>query len=321
MTPKPFLPVLICLMLVLFAPVSALTITAESVGSYSVAAEDGMVIYQITINELPIGTNQTHTLVSAGNVYLLSIETYDEYGWKNADITLQTPNGSTQTAHVSSLGLMINSYKTTIQYVYPQAYSGTGMLAVHLTVGLTPASAAFNAGAMGWDPSNSLAFSAASGNLGGGTTTVYVEEMTGEDFANHVTNYDPVYGLGNLGGQVFQWTWNAVLGFISMIPVIGPIMVRMIQVMGGVLGTGLFWFIFVVANFPAILAGVETLIIIMALINAGKGKNSFSKLAGNIYRYNVEFVRGILTLVDLVWSWGKSAVEMITSIVNALKPI
>ena len=39
MTPKPFLPVLICLMLVLFSPVSALTITAESVGSYSVAAE------------------------------------------------------------------------------------------------------------------------------------------------------------------------------------------------------------------------------------------------------------------------------------------
>jgi hypothetical protein len=317
MTPNWLFPVLLCLILIM--PASALTITAEGVSSYSVVPETGYVIYQITVNDLPIGTNQTHTLVSGSGTYLLTIGTYDEWGYKNADITLTLPNGSVQTAHASALGILINGYKTHIQYVYPQAYSASGLLSVDLVLGLTPASASFNAGAMGWNPSNSLAFTAASGNVGG-STTIYVEQMKADDFKKHVTNYDPLYGIGNLGGQVFQWSWSAVLGFVSMIPVIGPVMVNLINTMGGIIQTGFYWLNFTVSNFPAILCGVECLILMMAVINA-PGKNSFKKLASNIYRYNVAFVVGIISLVSLVWTWTKGAVEMIAAVVGALKPI
>ena len=321
MIPRWILPVLLCIM-ILSPVVSAdsRTLTAPGVSSYSMTADNGYVIYQITIDDLPIGTNQTHTLTAGGATYLLEIGTYDEWGYKNADISFTLPNGTVQIDHVSTLGILITGYKTSIQYVFPQSYSGSFISTVHLTMGLVPLSASFNAGAMGWNPSTALAFTAVSGNLGG-TTTVYIEEMTVSDFQKNVVNYNPVYGITNLGSQVFQWTWDAVLGFIGMIPVIGPVMVNLINTMAGIISTGFFWLNFVVSNFPAILCGVEALILMMAVINAGKGKNSFGKLAGNFYRYNLALILGCIGLANTVWDWTRTAVEMIASVVNALKPI
>jgi hypothetical protein len=106
-----------------------------------------------------------------------------------------------------------------------------------------------------------------------------------------------------------------------MIPVIGPIAVGLLEVMGGVLGTGYFWLVFVVSNFPAILGGVECLILMMAVINAGSGKNSFSRLGKNIVSYNARFLYAVVTLVELVFNWTVRIVEMVASVVNALKPI
>lgn len=321
MIPRGLLSILLVL-LVLCSAVSAdsRTLTAPGVSSYSMVADEGYVIYQITIDDLPMETNQTHTLTAGGATYLLEIGTYKEWGWNNADITLTTPNGSTDTAHVSALGILTSSYKTTIQYVFPQSYSGSFIETIHLAIGLTPVSASFNAGAMGWNPSTTLAFTAVSGNLGG-STTVYIEEMTTEDFQENVVNYNPVYGLSNLGSQVFQWTWDTVLGFVSMIPVIGPIMVSMFSTMGGIISVGFFWLVFVVSNFPAILCGVEALILMFAVINAGKGKRSMGRLASNFYNYNVAFMLGCIGLVSTVWMWTRTVVELVASVVKAIKPI
>lgn len=318
MTLRWLFPVLVCLLLI--GSASAVTRTFPDISSYSFTAEPGMVIYQITVNDLPIGTNQTHTLVAGTTVYLLKIDTYDQWGYKNADITLTSSNGTVQTAHVSALGLLINNYKTDIQYVFPQSYSGSGITTINLVLGLTPVSASFNAGAMGWNPANSIAFTAASGNLGG-STTVYIEQMTATDFAKNVQSYNPLYGIGNLGSQVFQWTWDRVLGFIGMIPVIGPIMVNLINVMGGVITEGYFWLLFIIQNFPAILCGVESLILMMSVINAGSGKNSMGKMAKNFYSYNISFIHGLIFLVETVKNWTVSIIEMVSSVVSALKPV
>lgn len=313
------LPILLALLMT--SPASALTITAEGVSGYSVTAEPGMVIYQITVNELPIGANQTHTLTYNGYSYLLTIGTYtDSVGgvWKNADITLVSPNG-TQTVHASTLGIA-TQYKTTIQYVNPQIYSASMPIAtVHLDVGMNPLDASFNGGAI-WNPSSALPFTAASGTLDG-VTTVYVEEMTTGDFQNNVVKYNPVYGITNLGSQVFQWTWNSILGFVAMIPVVGPIFVQFFDVIGIVLGSVFFWLYFVVANFPMVLCGVECLIFMFAVINTGNGKNSLGRLARNVYQYNVAFVVGLIALVNVVKDWSISIVQTVASVVSALKPI
>lgn len=313
--------ILFCILLIVGAPVSALQITANSVSSYSVAAEDGYVIYEIIINNLPIGTNQTHVLNYNGQSFLLEINTYSEYGlWKNADITFTMPNGTVQTAHTSATTI-VGDYKTTIQPVFAQAQSLTvAFLTVDLTIGLSPASAQFSTSPLGWSPKNAIPFSSASGNFGA-ATDVYVTEMTTTDFQNNVVQYNPVYGLTNLGSQVFQWTWNGVLGFINMIPVIGPVFVQFLDLIGTVLPSVFFWLYFVVANFPMVLCGAECLIFMMAVINAGKGKNSLGKLARNVYQYNVAFVVGVIALVNIVKDWSISIVQTVAAAVSALKPI
>lgn len=320
---KPLWLIPVLLVLLIAAPgVSAVnsTLTAEGVSTYTFVASSGMVIYQITVNDLPIGANQSHTLNVGGNPYLLTIGTYEEWGWRNAVISLTMPNGTVQTAHASGPAIFASKYKTTIQYVWPQSYSAEAAFSINLFIGLTPTSASFYTSPSNWNPSTSLAFTSASGNFDQ-PTTIWVEQISEEDFKNKITKYDPLNGIWNLGGQIFQWTWDGVLGFLYMIPVIGPIAVSMIDVMGGVLGTGYYWLLFTVQNFPAILFGVETLICMMAVINCGKGPKSLGKLGSNLVAYNAMFLYAIVTLVELVFNWTVRIVEMIAAVVNALKPI
>ena len=320
---KPFWLIPVLLVVLAVSPgVSAVnsTLTAEGVSSYSFVADSGMVIYQITVNDLPIGANQSHTFNVGSNIYLLTVGTYEEWGWRNADISLTMPNGTVQTAHASGPAIFASKYKTQIQYVFPQIYSMEGAFSINLFIGMTPASASFYTAPSNWNPSTALAFTAASGNFDQ-PTTIYLEEMSEEDFKNNVVKYNPLYGLSHLGSQIFQWTWDTILGFLNMIPVIGPIAVSLIEIMGGILGVGWYWLLFTVQNFPAILFGVETLICMMAVINAGKGSKSLGKLGKNIVSYNAMFLYAIVVLVELVFNWTVKIVEMITSIVQALKPI
>ena len=320
MTPR-WISLVFLLGILMIGPAAALQVTAEQVSSYSVVAENDMVIYQIIINNLPIGTNQTHTLTYNGQTFLLEIETYTDYGiWRNADITLTLPNETVQTAHTSATTI-VGDYKTTIQPVFAQAQSGTvAFLTIDLMIGVNPAGAQFSTQPMGWNPSSAIPFSAASGNLGA-STDVYITEMSKADFQDNVVNYNPVYGLTNLGSQVFQWTWAAVLGFLGMIPVIGPVAVQLFEVMGNILTTGIYWVVFIVENFPAILGGVETLILMMAVINAGTGKNQFKKLGQNLVSYNAMFLYGIVTVVEWIYNWTLSLVRTVTDIVKSLKPL
>jgi len=323
MIQKWILPLLLCLLLA--APALAITLTAEDVSSYSVVADPGSVFYKIKINDLPIGTNQTHTLIYNGYPYLLTINTWTSYGlWKNADISLTMPNGTVQTSH-STATTVVGSYSTIIQPTMRAdssvLESATNMfLTVDLNIGLVPASAQFSTAPVGYNPSTSIPFTAASGNFGG-ITDVYVYQVTVQEFIDTIVTYNPAAGLGDLGSAVFQWTWNGIIGFANMIPVIGPILVSFLTLAGTVLSELYFWLEWIVMNFPAILLSIETLIMMMAVINTPKGKKSLSRLLRNIYQYNLAVAHGFMTLFNYVLVWLSTIVQVITSIVQALKPL
>lgn len=330
MTFKDLILVLVCLMIIA-GPVSASTITAENVGSYSINANPGYVFYKIKVSDLPIGTNQSHILYYNGQPFLLTIKTWKGGGWvgdlqKNAEISLTMPNGSVQTS-VTAANTIVGSYTTIIQPTFrPDSSvleSATAMfLTVDLNIGLVPASAQFSTAPMGYNPESSLPFTAASGTFTDAQrANVYVYQVTTQEFIDTIQTYNPGAGIGDLGSAVFQWTWNGVLGFLNMIPVIGPIVIALLDVMGVVLTELLFWITFLVENFPAILCGIETLIVMMAAINAGKGKRSMGRFAGNIYRYNIAMVTGMITLIETARLWAVSFIELAAKVVEALKPI
>lgn len=331
MKPSTITLMMVLVILLGIMPASAITIGGQEVSQYSFTADTGKVIYQITIDDLPIGSNQTHTLVYAGQPYLLSVNTWAGTGWETgrrfAEVTLTYPNGTQNQKTVSALGPLAGNYRTSIQPVFVQSYSQqVPVLECGLSIGVLPTTAEFvwvpQTWPAGWEGSNALPFKSASGTWTGATSTkVWVEEITEEEFQKNVVNYNPVYGISNLGSQVFQWSWSMVLGFLNMIPVVGPIAVSFITMLGGLLEELWFWLEFVALNLPAIILALESLILMMAVINAGKGKRAFGRLAGNFYHYNLAVVLGMISLFTIVRDLIGWTVDLVTKVIEALKPI
>lgn len=315
---------LIALFLLLICPVSAEVMSAYDVSSYSVAANPGNVVYQIIVDPVPMGTNQTHVLIYNGATFLLTIGSKQtNYVIHDFDISLTYPNGTVESKHVSTWRVSSGSYKTTIQPVFTQAESLTNSyLTVDLEVGLTPVSAGFNTQPAGWLANTAIPFTSASGDLGY-TTNVFVWQMSMEDFENNVVNYNPIYGVKNLGETVFQWTWDSVLGFIGMIPVIGPLFLTVLDIAGTVIAEMVFWLSWIVARGPAVILAAEVLIGMAAVINSksARPEKRLYKLVKNLIDYNVMVLKGFIWLFEKVFEWTKEIIKLISYIIQALKPV
>jgi hypothetical protein len=272
-----------------------------------------------------MGTNQTHVLNYNGAVFLLDIKTASSFTiFREAWVNLTLPDGTVQSAYASSWDIA-GSYKTSIQPVFTQIQSATiPFLTVNLMIGLTPAIVSFSSGPvgkgpMGWNISSAIPFSAASGTLGG-VTDVYCEIMTLDEFNSNVVNYNPAFGLSNLGSQVFQWAWPMILGFVYNIPVVGPLFVTMLDISGVVLTEAVFWIGFVVDRGPAIILAVETMIIFMSVINAGK-RPRIERVLKNLFNYNVLAITLFIGAVQVVFYWIRDTIALVADIVAGLKII
>jgi hypothetical protein len=83
----------------------------------------------------------------------------------------------------------------------------------------------------------------------------------------------------------------------------------------------MFWLGFLLTNFPSILLGSESLICLMAVINAGSGKNSFGKLFRNILNYNVMVFQGLIFLFNVARDWIVMILQTIALIIKSLNPV
>jgi hypothetical protein len=297
---------------------------ALQVSQYTFDAPAGNVIYQILIDSVPMGTNQTHTLTVGSATYLLDIKSSNPYGiYYDFDIGWTLPNGTTQTIHKSITRLPGAGYKTVIQPVYMQAESAYFVLmTVDLEIGTTnqSVSAGLNTNPAGWNPSDAIPFTSAAGDFSGTPTNVYLYSMTSADFVAHVVTYDPVYGLTSLGSVVFQWAWDSVLGFINQIPIIGPQFVSIILVLGAVLQEFIIWITWIISNLPLVIAALEITIMMLAAVNAGNKPNP-AKVMRNIFRYNVSVVQGFIWCIGIVYTWAREFIMLIAGVVGALKPL
>lgn len=305
-------------------PAQAVEMKALQVSQYSFDASAGNVIYQILVDQVPMGTNQTHTLTVGSATYFLNIESSNPYGiYYDFDIAWTLPNGTTQNIHKSITRLPGAGYKTVIQPVYTQAESDYFVLmTVDLEIGTTNHSvtAGLNAGPGGWNPSDAIPFTSASGQFSGTPTNVYLYSMSSADFVKHVVTYDPVYGLTNLGSTVFQWAWDNILGFISQIPIVGPQFVSIILILGAIVQVFIIWIVWIVQNWMMILASIEITIGMLAVIFAEKSPKP-KTVAKNIYRYNIAVVTGFIWSFNLVYTWTREFITMVATVARALNPL
>ena len=322
------IPILLAIAAVLFfltmPPVSAVEMRAMDIPSYSFDAPAGTAIYQILVDQLPMGANQSHTFKCGDATYFLKIETSNPYSiYYDFDISFTFPNGSTQKLHKSVTRMPGAGYKTNIQPVYTQAETLSFVVwTIDLEVGTSNQSvkADINTGPAGWSPSDAIPFTSAAGEFGNHKTNVFLYDMSISDFQNHVVKYDPVFGLSNLGSTVFQWTWETVLGFINQIPGIGPQLSTILELTAAIIAEIVFWLVWIVVNLPMILAAAEVTIFVCAFIFAEKNPKPETVLK-NFFNYNKAAVLGFIWLFEKVYDWSIRFITMVATVIRALNPL
>jgi hypothetical protein len=304
------------------AAVTTTTITAQDVSQYSITASQDHYIYQIRIDSLPMGTNQTHILNSNGAVFLLEIGTYQEYAiYNNFDVSMTYPNGTKETIHKLSTRISDGSYTTTIQPVFAQITGTTPAWKIDLNIGTNPTTVMFTPNnILEFDPETSIPFTSATGEFSGQTTTVYGYEILKQEFADEITNYNPWGSVSNYIGQVFAWAWENVLAFINQIPFIGPQFIIMMTWVYTVGAQIIFWLTYIAFNLMLIIAGGEILLIVFAFLLAGK-RPTPERFVKNLVNYNVRSVKGFLWIVGLLYEWLRSFVETVAHIIAGIRPL
>lgn len=304
-----------------------LTVHLDDTNSYSYEPISKYVVYEIIVDSLPMGTNQSHTLSYGSNEWILTVETWNDptFGlYRNVLITVIDPLGNV-TSKTTSTTSILGNYKTIIQPVSTKLESGRIIfLGVTVNVGLDPVTVQFNAQPAGWSPEDTIAFDQVSGSFTNGeTSTVYVYACTKEYFKMNISNYNALAWFLDFIGDVFEWSWDMVVAFINAIPIIGPILITIFEIMGIVLLGGLDWILFIKDNFWSILLTVESLICMFVVINSKsrKSRGSFGDLWGKWFEYNLRFVMGIFWLILFVFTGAARATDIVTKVVEALKPI
>jgi hypothetical protein len=325
---------LMLLIAVLVCPVSAAienrTVEIAEVSEYSVVADNDWIIYEIIINPVAMGKNQTHYLYYDNAEFVLTVGSYTQsYIYHNFDIGLTYPNGTTVTTHAVWTGASLGTYTLDIQPVFYHAQSVNTALSVWLNVGISdpllvefytlPADVC-----TGGDycskyvaTESAIPFTEASGILGA-ETTVYVYEMTETEFVNNVQTYNPGYGWSALTADAVSWMISQAIFLIGLIPLFGPGFLALMEIAGGLVGGFIWWILWLWDRWYAIIFAIEVFIGLLAVINSSKTV-SLKSVGKNMYEYHVIIYGGLVWLFDKARELVTWIIDRITNIIASIK--
>jgi hypothetical protein len=87
-----------------------------------------------------------------------------------------------------------------------------------------------------------------------------------------------------------------------------------------IIAEAIFWISYIIINSWLIIGGLEVLIAMMAFLLAGK-RPTPERVIRKWADYNVRSVKGFIWAVNFVYEWLREFINMVTNIVNGLKPI
>jgi hypothetical protein len=305
---KKILLGLIVALLLIPAGAFAETQTFSDVYFYDVSVTQGMVITQVTIDNVPIGVNQSHTFYSGPDYFTLEVNSIaDEFAGVNYHSTFQLKlNNGTVTEELTMDKYSVShDYKLYIQMIDPlEPGAMTNLLSVNLYVGMKPLTARFDL-PPNFGSYTEIPMTRVSGSTGA-YTNVYVTQDTYEDFIS--------LSQGSISHIVEEATGiaiSAILSLIALIPFVGPHFVNFLTFSGTFLGEGGFWIGFVIANFLGLLFAAQSIIIMIACVN---GRFNPSKSIERIIAYNVGIVHFIRLVYETLYNLILQTIQAIGSL-------
>jgi hypothetical protein len=312
------------------------TIQITDVSDYAVVADDGYVIYEIMIESIATGKNQTHHLFYQDSTtgeeaeFILTVGSYTEaVVWHHFDVTLEWPNGNISETHAVWTGVSSGSYVLDIQPVFYRAQSVNWEFSVWVNVGITdpllvefftlPADVC-----TGGDycsayvaATSAIPFTRAEGAMGE-VTTVNVYQITEQGFKDNIKKYNAWYGWQALTEDAAAWMIDQVFFLIGCIPVFGPMVLSLMGIAAGFLTELIWWILWIAPRILGIILSLEALICLFAVINTPKGV-PLRSLNRNIWNYHLMVYHGLIWMYDKAIEWLKPYVDWVIAGIKAMK--
>lgn len=305
-----FFFVLVLLFLVLPSGVMAETSKISDVSHYDVSVIEGMVIDQITIDAVPVGTNQTHHIYSGPQHYTLTVNSIaDSFVGVNyhSKFELILSNGSYTESLMMDKYSPKHDYKLYIQMLDPSEESGLpNLLAINLYMGMNPLTARFELPPT-FGSYTEIPITRVTGDIGK-STTVYVTQDTYEEWQKLVQGNVVVDWVTGAAGVVAGFVWEAVLKAINSIPFVGPHFVTMLTYAGMFLEEGGFWLPYFIFNLVGLFFAAQAFILMIACVETGFDAVKSVKAA---VQHNVSIIRFLLWLFHFLC-------DLLTSILIAV---
>ncbi|AKB41347.1 hypothetical protein [Methanosarcina mazei] len=311
-------PLFFCLLLFFLlaaavSPASAVTeIHEEHIKTFSLNAPDGLSFTGMEIYDLPPNSNNTFLFNSYGKTYTLKVNSTKSWGWWTYDLSLQNPNGTIETKQLETLAPLATDWDLHVQYYF---LSGDSVFDLDVYTALMPLSATL--GTNNPTTSEILQFSGISGS-----STAYFDMVlyatTDEEFEEQAKNALGLQ-LSHAVGEIFTWTWKAVLSFVGLIPYVGDDLVTAILIASYIIDEVFFYFnLFFIEYIEATILTLEFFIFSYAIIN--NRRRQPVNIVRAVVEYHVKawtFIIGItLMAINLVLS----IIVAVASAVNGLKP-
>ncbi|WP_440947889.1 hypothetical protein ACSAZL_06490 [Methanosarcina sp. T3] len=332
-------PLFFCL--ILFILLAAALPTASAVQEievedseyFSLDAPDGLCISGFDADHISPDFNYSTVMNSYGEIYTLNITGYKNwYGRWYFDISMLYPNGTTVNKSLSTTAIASRTCDISVQYALSNTeyYSDLEWANVDVYVGLLPLTASFTNPVSG-DINSSLAgifddeyyytrlkFSHITYTCDSpADLTIYCS--TDEEFQDQV-NEDITAYAKELAGNYFDWTWDAILSFVELIPYVGDDLVTAMLIASYIIDEVFFYFnLLFIEYVEATLLTLEFFIFSYAIIN-------------NKRRQPVNIVKAVVEYHMAAWSFiigiALMAINLVLSIIVAvancvlgLKPI
>ena len=311
------LAALLLLALVLPASAASEVNINETTGfSYTVPSSD-LTVYQVNLYNLQPGLTNL-SLDSYGEPWFIAVnctKPYGALGWWVFAVDVTYPNGTTISADpISTLQPFALDYDLRLQYA-------TGdidwIFDIDVYVTLLPQTVRFDTGTL---VTEYILFSSVEGESEAPfDARIYLGNS--QDIQD-IKDHNPLAQFNRTIGSVFSWTWEMVLAFIEMIPVVGPYFAGTLDLVAIVLGE-LFWYLdfFLIKEPEVTVMFIETFIIGEAVIASKGGARGIVFLLRRVLDNHIRAYQFFVNLVRLMVDIVLAVINTVSSIVNALKPV
>lgn len=300
----------------LITPVGAINISGDySVQSFEdtkgidVIPPENEIFMSVYVNNNPFGSNQTIYLDSGDKTYKLDISSWDNWGWKNFNVTLEYPNGTVDHEEFETFKPFAPNYDLKIQYAFFQVTA----IDIDLYVGVSPFEASIE---HDYDLTDYIMFD----RVRAYSDHVFeadIYSVTEEQFKD--IQDDPKNLIGVYTGKFFSWSWGGVIWFCDKIPGgYGDYLVDGLSIAGVFIDNTFYYFdLLFVQYFEITIMLIETFLIGDAIMRRGGLDVMLKRFVDN----HVALVMFTMTIMGMAVNLVLGVVRAIAFVVNALKPI